>query len=315
MNPYSNIPYSHNALKVFEAVARHMSFTTAAQELHVTQSAVSRQVKQLEDDLNASLVIRRHRSIQLTLKGQALYEVLGRNYAALQSLLNSWKESEAKKIVIRAALSYATRALLPKIQQLNERFPNYEIAVIPVIDEEESLGKGDYDLFVFTTRNSESYDNDPEIFFVREEYMAPVCTQQLIGDRRDIEHLLTLPRLHPTLDHLDWRAWLNKINHIDRKVPRNSTFFTLDLTLSACLSGHGVAVTDLLLALPELEREYLVCPENAMIHPSGWRYFCHRRTESPIVEELVDWLKQETVEELRKLEQLSERHGWGPIES
>jgi len=170
MNLYSNIPYSHNALKVFETVARHMSFTTAAQELHVTQSAVSRQVKQLEDDLNASLVIRRHRSIQLTLKGQALYEVLGRNYAALQSLLNSWKESEAKKIVIRAALSYATRALLPKIQQLNERFPNYEIAVIPVIDEEESLGKGDYDLFVFTTRNSESYDNDPEIFFSSYSY-------------------------------------------------------------------------------------------------------------------------------------------------
>jgi DNA-binding transcriptional LysR family regulator len=206
-------------------------------------------VKQLEDELSASLVIRGHRSIQLTLKGQALYEVLGRNYAAL---LDSWKEPDASKIVIRAALSFATRALLPKIQQL-------------------------------------------------------------IGDRRDIAHLLTLPRLHPALDHLDWRSWLNKIHHTDRSVPRNATFFTLDLTLSACLSGHGVAVTDLLLALPELEREYLVCPENARIHSSGWRYFCHQRTQSPIVEERVDWLKQETVEELRKLQQLSERHGWGPV--
>ncbi|MGR5456807.1 LysR family transcriptional regulator, partial [Vibrio alfacsensis] len=92
------------------------------------------------------------------------------------------------------ALSYATRALLPKIQKLNERFPDYEIAVIPVIDEEESLRKGDYDLFVFTTRESEAYQNDPEISFMREEYMAPVCTQQLLGENRDIEHLLTLPR-------------------------------------------------------------------------------------------------------------------------
>lgn len=313
MSLYSNIPYSHNALKVFETVARHMSFTSAAQELHVTQSAVSRQVKQLEDDLNASLVIRGHRSIQLTLKGQALFEVLGRNYQALQSLLESWKEVQSNKIVIRAALSYATRALLPKIQKLNERFPDYEIAVIPVIDEEESLRKGDYDLFVFTTRESEAYQNDPEISFMREEYMAPVCTQQLLGENRDIQHLLTLPRLHPTLDHIDWRVWLDKIQYKSNQPVRNSTFFTLDLTLSACLSGHGVAVTDLLLALPELEREYLVCPKNAQIHFSSWRYFCHKRTGSPIVEELAQWLMTETKEELRKLNQLSEHYGWGPI--
>lgn len=97
MNLYSNIPYSHNALKVFETVARHMSFTSAAQELHVTQSAVSRQVKQLEDDLNASLVIRGHRSIQLTLKGQALFEVLGRNYQPFSRCLSLGKKSRVTR--------------------------------------------------------------------------------------------------------------------------------------------------------------------------------------------------------------------------
>ncbi|MGR5176608.1 LysR family transcriptional regulator [Vibrio parahaemolyticus] len=313
MSPYSNIPYSHNALKTFEAVARHMSFTLAANELHVTQSAVSRQVRQLEHDLNASLIVRKHRSIDLTLKGQALFEVLGRNYQSLQSLLESWKEVQNNKIVIRAALSYATRSLMPKIQQLNERFPDNEIAVIPVIDEQESLGKGDYDLFIFTSKGGRNYQQDPDIFFLREEYMAPVCTKQLLGEDRDVERLLTLPRLHPTMDHHDWRVWLNKIRYSDRHSVRNSTFFTLDLTLSACLSGHGVAVTDLLLALPELEREYLVCPQDANIHHSDWRYYCHQRSDSATVEALASWLRSETDQELRKLQRLSELHGWGQI--
>ncbi|MCL9773673.1 LysR family transcriptional regulator [Vibrio methylphosphonaticus] len=315
MNPYSTIPYSHNSLKVFEVVARHMSFTLAANELHVTQSAVSRQVKQLEDELNASLIIRGHRSIQLTLKGKELYDVLGRNYLALQSLLDSWRMLPNQKIVIRAALSFATRALLPKIHQLSERYPNNEIVVIPVIDEEEGRRAGDYDLFVFTTRYGKQFEDDPDILFLREEYMAPVCTKPLMNNHGDMNTLLSLPRLHPTLDHHDWQVWLKKIGHIDNEPVRNSTFYTLDLTLSACLSGQGVAVTDLLLALPELEREYLFCPQEAPVHYSAWRYYCHKRTDSPIVDELVEWLKQETQHEIERLTRLSQRHNWGlPIE-
>ncbi|MFA0086653.1 LysR family transcriptional regulator [Vibrio sp. 10N.261.51.F12] len=311
MNPYSNIPYSHNSLKVFEVVARHMSFTMAANELHVTQSAVSRQVKQLEDELNASLIVRGHRTIQLTLKGQELQDVLERNYRSLHSLLDSWRVTPNQKIVIRAALSFATRSLLPKIHQLSERYPNNEIVVIPVIDEEESLRAGDYDLFVFTTRYGERFEHDPEILFLREEYMAPVCTKPMMNDHGDMDTLLSLPRLHPTLDHHDWRVWLKKVGHVDQKTVRNSTFYTLDLTLSACLSGQGVAVTDLLLALPELEREYLFCPSHAPVHYSAWRYYCHKRTDSPVVDELVEWLKAETQQELEKLKRLSEHHQWG----
>ena len=79
MTPYPNLPYSHNGLRAFESVARLMSFTLAADELNVTQSAISRQVKQLEDDLNASLVMRHHRTITLTLQGQELYLALRDN--------------------------------------------------------------------------------------------------------------------------------------------------------------------------------------------------------------------------------------------
>lgn len=91
MSPYNRLPYSHNGLKVFESVARLMSFTKAADELNVTQSAVSRQIKQLEDELKASLVIRKHRAIELTTQGKDLYEVLRKNYVALDSLIAQWR--------------------------------------------------------------------------------------------------------------------------------------------------------------------------------------------------------------------------------
>ncbi|MGR5542432.1 LysR family transcriptional regulator, partial [Vibrio campbellii] len=69
---YRFLPHSHKAFRVFECVARHMSFTHAAQELYVTQGAVSRQVKQLEEFLGTELVVRKHRSIELTERGKAL---------------------------------------------------------------------------------------------------------------------------------------------------------------------------------------------------------------------------------------------------
>ncbi|WED23798.1 LysR family transcriptional regulator [Vibrio sp. JC009] len=310
MTPYPHIPYSHNSLKVFEAVARLMSFTLAADQLNVTQSAVSRQIKQLEDELNASLVIRRHRAIELTEKGQALYSVLLKNYQATEALIASWNEPAQKKIVIKAGLSYATRSLIPKISALSERYTDHEIVVIPAIDEEASLKSDDYDLLIFTSRNPDRFARTQGIFTLRKEYMAPVCARQLLAQNDQPGSILSLPRLHPTLDHTDWKVWLSSTGRDDRRNSRNTTFYTLDLALSACLSGQGATVTDLLLVLPEIERGFLVCPEGTEIHNSPWQYYCHQRTHSPIVDEVMEWVKEESDKEAKLLAQLAEQYNW-----
>jgi LysR family glycine cleavage system transcriptional activator len=310
MTPYPNTPYSHKGLQVFESVARLMSFTMAASELHVTQSAVSRQVKQLEDDLNEQLVIRKNRSIELTLKGQALFSALEKNYHSLESLLASWKEVNQKKIVIKAALSYATRSLIPKIQQLNDKYPEYEIVIIPTMDEEASINASDYDLLIFNTRRGSLYRDHADVLFLREEYMAPVCAQQLIKSHASLDEVLRLPRLHPTLDHYDWNTWFRDTNLKHAALGRNTTFLSLDMALSACLSGQGVTVTDLLLVLPELEHGYLVCPEEAPVHHSAWQYFFHYREKSPVVNELIQWLRAESAKETDILNRLANKHQW-----
>lgn len=325
MTPYPNLPYSHKGLKVFESVARLMSFTMAAEELHVTQSAVSRQVKQLEDDLNELLIIRNNRSIELTLKGQALYAALEKNYHSLESLLDTWKKDNQKKIVIKAALSYATRSLIPKIQQLNDRYPDYEIVVIPSMEEDSSVNAGDYDLLIFNTRRGKLYRDAPDVLYLREEYMAPVCAQHIVAKNvemqtsttgsANIESIIQMPRLHSTMDHHDWNTWLSSTNYSGKFKSRNTTFLTLDMALSACLSGQGVTVTDLLLVLPELEHGYLVCPEGSPVHFSAWQYFCHYRTHSPVVDELIEWLKSESSKEVDNLRHLAGKHFWKGVVS
>jgi LysR family glycine cleavage system transcriptional activator len=297
-------------MKAFEAVARLMSFTLAANELHVTQSAVSRQVKQLEDDLGASLIIRQHRTFTLTDKGQALYAVLQKNYQSVEGLVASWRGPKADKIVIKASLSYVSRSLMPKIQQLHERYPNHEIVVIPAIEDEPDIHAGEHDLYIFSARESSRYDREKDTYLLRREYMAPVCAASLLHDPTDTEAIYSLPRLHPTLDHSDWKAWLALCGRSDTGSVRNTTYYTLDLALSACLTGHGVTVTDLLLVLPEVEQGFLVCPQQIEIEHGDWLYYYHRNSHSPVVDELVQWLTDETEQEIARLKRFAGQIGW-----
>ncbi|CAK1890984.1 LysR family transcriptional regulator [Vibrio crassostreae] len=310
MTPYPSLPSSHNGLKAFEAAARLMSFTLAADELNVTQSAISRQIKQLEDELNASLVIRKHRAIELTVQGHDLYVALRESYGNIEAVIASWSEPKQKRIVIKATLSFATRVLISKVRELNERYQEYEIVIVPVIEEDESINSSEYDLLIFHTRFKKRYDKAPDITFLREEFMAPVCSTSLTTKDTDLDSILTLPRLHPTLDHHDWKVWLADVESPPKKPVRNTSFLSLDMALSACLSGEGVTVTDLLLVRQDLQRGFLYCPKNAKIQHSAWTYFIHQRSHTPIINDLIEWLREETEKEIELLKALSHQNHW-----
>ncbi|MEZ9776882.1 LysR family transcriptional regulator [Vibrio sp. 10N.261.54.A5] len=315
MTPYPSLPSSHNGLKAFEAAARLMSFTLAAEELHVTQSAISRQIKQLEDELNASLVIRKHRAIELTVQGHDLYVALRESYVNIEAVIASWSEPKQKRIVIKATLSFATRVLISKVRELNERYQDHEIVIVPVIEEDESINSSEYDLLIFHTRFKKRYDKAPDITFLREEFMAPVCSTSLTTKDTDLDSILTLPRLHPTLDHHDWKVWLADVEFPPKKPVRNTSFLSLDMALSACLSGEGVTVTDLLLVQQDLQRGFLYCPRNAKIQHSAWTYFMHQRSHTPIINDLIEWLREETTKEIELLKVLAQQYQWfGVIE-
>lgn len=310
MKAYPNLPFSHNSLKVFETVARLLSFTQAAQELNVTQSAVSRQIKSLELEINAALIIRKHRSIELTEKGMALFQVLRNNYLELQTLLEKWTQPEKKRLVIKSAISFATRILIPRVRELNERYPDYEIVIIPLIEGDWDLSAEQSDLAIINTRQPELYRGHPKATFLRDEYMAPIYTPSDEHSEKSIKQVLEMPRLHATDDHLDWRTWLNQEEDLAIKPSRDTSFISLDLAISASLAGHGATVTDLLLVLPELERGFLRTPRNAPVRSSPWQYFAYLPQKSDIASDLLVWLQSLFEQELQRLEVLAEKHQW-----
>ncbi|WP_152430599.1 LysR family transcriptional regulator [Vibrio aquimaris] len=310
MSTYQFLPYSHNGLKVFESVARLMSFTKAADELNVTQSAISRQIKQLEDELKVLLVVRKHRSIALTDRGNELYQRLNNNYRALDSLIGEWSKANKQRIVIKSALSYATRVLLPKVVSLNEKYPEHEIVIIPAIEEDPDLDSGDCDLWIVNTCKSDKYIGKKGVTFLREEYMAPVYAKSLSEQNVPLQDVLTLPHLHATLDHQDWKHWLTQANLQGIKEGRDTVFYSLDLALSACIAGQGVTVTDLLLVLPELNREFLKCPNDMVLQHSQWKYLCYQPNQSSIIDEIHRWLVEQTQNELGQLQAMCESFGW-----
>ncbi|CAH0536263.1 LysR family transcriptional regulator [Vibrio marisflavi] len=310
MTPYPNIPYSHHALKTFEAVARLLSFTLAADELNVTQSAVSRQIKQLEEELNTALIVRKHRAIELTQRGEELSFVLGKNFQSIESLISSWQLQNKQRLVIKASLSFTTRTLITKLHELHEKYPDYEIIIIPSLDGEACVTANDYDLLIFCTKQPQVFRNQPNMIFLREEYMAPVCATSSTEERVDLQSILAMPRVHSTLDHYDWKLWLANQNVESSHNVRDISFYSLDVALSACLAGQGATVTDLLLVLPELQRGFLKCPDQVKIQYSAWQYFCFKRNNSPLIDEIIQWVQEQAKSEITQLQQLAKKHHW-----
>lgn len=315
MTPYPNIPYSHHALKTFEAVSRLLSFTLAADELNVTQSAVSRQIKQLEDELKTALIIRKHRAIELTDRGQALSLTLRKNFQSIESLISSWQLQNKQRLVIKASLSFTTRTLITKLHELHERYPDYEIIIVPSLDGEACVAANDYDLLIFCTKQPDEFRHRPNMIFLREEYMAPVCAASSTQESVDIESILAMPRVHSTLDHYDWKLWLaNQDANYSNNV-RDISFYSLDVALSACLAGQGATVTDLLLVLPELQRGFLKCPDKIKIQYSAWQYFCYKRNNSPLIDEIIEWVQEQASSEVSQLKVLAKKHHWKGVVS
>lgn len=239
-----------------------------------------------------------------------MYEVLRKNYSSLDALIAQWQAPTKSRIVIKSALSFATRVLMPKVAWLNEKYPDHEIVIIPSIEEDPVLEAEDCDLLIINTRQGDRYAGKQGVTFLRHEYMAPVYAELLSSKDIQTEDLLSLPHLHATLDHQDWKLWWKNAELKGVKKGRDTVFYSLDLALSACLSGQGVTVTDLLLVLPEIKRQFLKCPENIALQHSDWQYYCYQKRHSPITDDLLNWLVTQTQSDKKELVRLCEKFDW-----
>jgi len=249
---------SLNALRAFEAAARHQSFARAAAELHVSEGAISRHVKLLEEELGLPLFIRRARQVELTEHGRKFLPVLSKAFKAIAAGFVD-VAAEAPKLRLISQPSFSIRWLIPRLDLFRQSHPAIAVNVTTGIYEwPEAIGGG-YDLaFGCGPQCPEGW----EAMLVVPASMTPVCAPRLLEGRsiRSPADLGRFNLLHTTPDRRDWRIWLEEFTAGDVDPMSGETFPLLDTAIQAAVMGQGIAMGDLTLLADELTTGKLVCP-------------------------------------------------------
>ncbi len=300
---------SLNALRAFEAAARHMSFTRAADELCVTQGAVSRQVKALEAYLEVQLFRRLNRTLIITEEGQAYMGPLGKAFNIIDNAtVRLANYSDEGLLNVRVLPTLAMRWLIPRLHEFQLVHPLIEVRITT------SLRPGDgtrQDVDIVFGRKP---DRTPEMRFdkVVDENLIVVCSPALLNG----DHPLNSPRdlVHHTFLHAmtreeAWQVWLNAVGKKSIDPSTGSKFEHYYFALQAAVGGLGIAVAPWLLVKDDLEFGRLIAPFDIAV-PSNDAYFLiytEGRADVPKVKLFRDWVLQ-AAETERALSEESERH-------
>jgi len=287
------------ALRAFEAAARHLSFTRAAAELHVTPAAVSHQVKGLEALLGVTLFRRATRALRLTDAGQAALPTLTQGFDTLAKGVEQMRaHCESGVLTISISPSFGAMWLVPRLERFRTRHPEIEIR-IDGTDRLVDVARGDADVAV--RYGPGGYDG-VQVDFLLNQVNTPVCSPALLNGRHPLCHPDDLR--HHTLLHIDWkdaeaswRMWLLAAGLHDIDPTRGPHFTMETMAVQAALDGQGVALVGDVLVADDLAAGRLVRPFDPSY--STPLSFCHYLlsaeacADQPKVKAFRDWLLEE----------------------
>lgn len=291
-----------NSLRAFEAAARHLSFTKAAEELHVSPAAISHQIKGLEERLGVTLFRRLTRALRLTEAGQAALPSLQDGFDKLAEAVERLRaHEESGAITVSMEPSFAAKWLVPKLDRFRAAYPNLQVRIdatdkvidfqIDNVDMAVRYGGGDYPGLIVERLLSE------EIF--------PVCSPHVLDGPVPLRTPEDLRR--HTLIHLDWdlgdvtaptwRMWLLAAGVHDIDFTRGPVYSMKSLALQAAMEGQGVALASSVLVADDLAEGRLVVPfDLSVCDPLDFAYHIvipKRTANLPKVIAFREWLLSE----------------------
>lgn len=286
-----------NALKAFEAAARHLSLLQAAAELHVTPAAVSHQIKRLEDFLGTALFVREHRSVKLTSAGEALGGDLGRLFLQLDHSIDKVRSLPTTVLRVSTMESFAAKWLAPRLLAFHRTHPTIRLH-LETRDERVDFARDQVDVAI---RYGAGRYSGVHVAHLLDAPAFPVCSPRLLRGGRQ----LPLGRLkHLTLLHdetsrgranvPDWATWIreNGITGVD--VGKGPVFASLYLAQEAAMAGHGVALGLEPLVEADIRDGRLARPFSGTLENAYAFWLVRRKGERrPAVLSFCNWLKQE----------------------
>lgn len=294
-----------NALKAFEAAARYESFTRAAEELCVTQGAVSHQVKALEAELGLKLFNRERQRLVITEAGRAYLEVvrdaLDRIAAGTERLL---QRQSAGALTVSTSPNFAAKWLVHRLGRFAQVHPGIDLRVSAALHHVDFV-REDVDLAI---RHGDGQASGLHVTRLCVEELVPVCSPKLLRGRNGLRKLSDLSRhtlLHVN-DRTDWRKWLDAAGARNVDPSRGPVLNQASMALDAAVDGQGVALARSALAAWDLIGARLVQPfELALPVPYAYWIVCPKATAKlPKIVVFRDWLLAEAAEDERRLQQL-----------
>jgi LysR family glycine cleavage system transcriptional activator len=282
-----------NAVRAFEAAARRGNFHQAAEELSVTPSAISHQVRTLEEFFGVKLFRRSGRSVELTGKAQdflrSVSQALDQISAASQRVM---RRPEGNLLNIAVSPTFATGWLVPRMSEFQVDHPEVEIRMTTTMSVTE-FADSDIDLSI----NYSTGEFPPGLRSVKlmEEHCVPVCSPRYMDEHgplatpRDIRNC-TLLHAFPRIGQ--WRNWLKVAGVADVDAERGPKFQTTPLALEAAKSGLGVAISNLEFVEDHIRQGTLVAPFKVEVPSESGYYLLYPEENShePKVEAFQDWL-------------------------
>jgi len=282
------------SLRAFEAAARHLSFTKAAEELGVTQAAVSHQVKTLEDSLGTKLFRRLTRALALTDAGSLLAPELGEAFERMTRAVQRVQEREAHGI-LRVSLLYtfALAFLVPRLGRFSSRHPTIDLKL------ETNSRVIDFDREPFDAAIRYGRGPYPSLHadLLFPDALTPLCAPALARKIKKPADVFSFKLLDDQNFWDDWAVWLTAAG-LDPKAPRQRTtvFDSTRLAVEAAMEGLGVALGAPFLFESEIKSGRLVQPLKLVV-PAGKSYWlvCPKRdAERPNMLAFRQWLVEET---------------------
>jgi LysR family transcriptional regulator, glycine cleavage system transcriptional activator len=282
-----------NALPSFEAAARHLSFSRAAEELRVTHGAVSRAVRNLEDHLGAQLMVRATRSVHLTPIGASFAAEIRDVLEHLAAATSAATGQTSGIVSVSTIDSFAARWLMPRLFRFRRIHGDIDVRVATSERLADFVSDG---IDIAIRCGGGRYPDLSSELLMKEDHF-PVCSPKLLKGRYPLRipaDLVGHTLLHDVFT-VDWAMWLHSAG-IDNVDPhRGPTFLSSDHAIQAAIRGEGVVLGRSALVTDELAAGRLVRPFELSL-PAGFAYYIvypPRALQRPNVKAFRDWLRAE----------------------
>lgn len=288
-----------NPLRAFEVAARHMSFTLAADELCVTQGAISRAVKTLEDYYGAPLFKRVGNGLELTAKSRILAHRLTDIFVQLADATEEFVGSRTSQVLtVWTYTSFMIGFLIPRLPDFQVKHPHIKVRLISATDNAD-FNRDQVDVRL---RYGRGHWHGFESTLLFHEQLRPVCSPKLLQPGRttmDIEELASHTLLHFEGRRHDWSDWLAAAGHPDLVPHDNVVFDELSVANQAAISGLGIAMAQKAYFHQEIENGHLVVPFETVLHRDLGYYLtvARERRNADHVARFRDWLLAQLAEE------------------